>query len=72
MAKGNELDKLIENSLPKLKKVLSNQGTLAGAALGYLLSEDNKERNAIIGGIAGYVLSEQLGKKKTDDDEDES
>jgi len=48
----------LKNQLIKIAKDKKNQGAALGAAIGYLISnEETRNRNAIIGGLVGYLIS---------------
>ncbi len=60
------MDDLLQSASKEVKEVLKdprNQQVLAIVGAVYLLSKDNKERNAIIGGLAALALLPEQGKK---------
>lgn len=64
------MDDIFKDSAEEVKKILKdkkNKGAILAAGAAYLLSDKNKERNALIGGLVGYLLT----KDKSEDKEDE-
>ena len=66
----NQLQKLtdgLQEDAPKIVK--ENKGALAGALIGYFLSDNKKAQSLLLGAVAGALLVDQ--KKKSEEDEDE-
>ena len=73
-AKNNQTS--IEKTVASAKKVLSDveeqakaldptvKGAVVGGTVGYVISEDNKERNTIVGAAIGYLAGRQMKKTK--------
>ena len=57
----------LQESAPEIVK--DNKGALAGALVGYFLSDNKKAQSLLLGAIAGALLIDN--KTKTDEDEDE-
>ena len=60
------MNDVLGDAIDEVKKILAdknNKTAAVGATLAYLMSKSNKERNAALGGLAGYLLSD--GKPST-------
>lgn len=68
----------VEKGIDTIKKVATDvseatkdvdetiKGAVVGGVVGYVASEDNKERNTIFGAVAGYLFGRHIKNKKKD------
>ena len=67
MSAKSEQD-VIESSIAKVKDTLKdNKVAVIASALGYTLSNDNKERNALLAGLIAYVFLSNSDDEEEDD-----
>lgn len=70
---ANEVEKTVKSvtkALTDIKKNANNvddtiKGAVVGGVLGYLISEENKERNTVVGAGVGYVAGKYVKNKKS-------
>lgn len=61
------METVVQDAIKEVKKILEdkqNKNAAIAATLGYVLSKSNKERNAILTGLAVYLLGDE--KDSTD------
>lgn len=61
------MEDLINNSLSEVKKLLSdpkNKQTALVSTAAYILSKDDKERNALVAGLLAYLLIPETKESK--------
>lgn len=66
------VQKIVDDSVKEVTKIIKNKkvvGAAVGATIGYVLSKQHKDRNALIGGLAGYMLASKSSQEEEDDED---
>lgn len=65
------VDDVVDKAVKEVKNILNNKknkGAAVGATLGYVLSKENKERNAVLAGLAAYFLTKDNDNEEDDEE----